>query len=179
MPRKSVTEWAMNIAEQTKERSTCCSRQVGAVIIKDKDIISAGYNGAPSKATHCTDMGYCIRKKMGYKSGEGLEHCRAGHAESNALDRCAKHGNSSDGATIYVTTQPCVFCTIRLIQAGIKKVVFKGEYPTDLAAKLADESGLEFIKYEEELDNERLYQEESYKQIPADKHAKVNVIKHN
>jgi len=168
MSRISFSRWAMNIAEETKRRSTCCSRKVGAIIVKDKNLISTGYNGAPSGATHCTDIGYCKRREMGFKSGEGLEFCRAGHAESNAIDQCAKHGNSCDGATMYVTTQPCVFCTIRLIQAGIKKVIFKGEYPTKLAKELADESGLEFIKYGEDV---------SYEFLPADKNAVVHPLK--
>lgn len=149
------TEWAMNIAEQTKIRSTCVSRQVGAVICMNKQIISTGYNGAPSGAIHCTDIGYCERRKRGIPSGQGLELCRAGHAEANAITQCAKNGTSCNGAVLYVTTQPCVFCCIALIQAGIKKVVFKGEYPTGLGLQLLKESNVEYIKYEDELENER------------------------
>ncbi|MGL5558190.1 MAG: deoxycytidylate deaminase, partial [Paraclostridium dentum] len=68
---------------------------------------------------------------------------------------CAKNGTSCNGAVLYVTTQPCVFCCIALIQAGIKKVVFKGEYPTGLGLQLLEESGVEYIKYEDELESER------------------------
>lgn len=149
------SNWAMNIAEDTKLRSTCLSRQVGAVICKDRQIISTGYNGAPSGAIHCSDIGYCERKKRGFLSGQGLEICRAGHAEANAISQCAKYGISCLGATLYVTTQPCVFCCISIIQAGIKKVVFKGEYPTGLGLQLLEESNVEFIKYEDELERER------------------------
>ncbi len=152
----------MKIAEDSKIRSTCLSRQVGAVIIKDKQIIATGYNGAPSGAIHCTDLGYCVRKKMGYPSGQGLELCRAGHAEANAIDQCARWGTSCDGATLYVTTQPCVFCCIHIIQAGIKKVVFKGEYPTGLGLKLLNESGVEYLKYEDALLQERRDQDEKH-----------------
>lgn len=152
----------MKIAEDSKIRSTCLSRQVGAVIIKDKQIIATGYNGAPSGAIHCTDLGYCVRKKMGYPSGQGLELCRAGHAEANAIDQCAKWGTSCDGATLYVTTQPCVFCCIHIIQAGIKKVVFKGEYPTGLGLKLLNEAGVEYLKYEDALLQERGDQDEKH-----------------
>ena len=155
MDRKLFTEWAMDIAEDSKIRSTCLSRQVGAVIIKDKQIIATGYNGAPAGAIHCTDIGYCERKKRGIPSGQGLELCRAGHAEANAIDQCAKRGTSCLGATLYVTTQPCVFCCIHIIQAGIKKVVFKGEYPTGLGLELLKESGIEYLKYEEALEIER------------------------
>ena len=152
--RMPFTKYIMDIAENTKMRSTCLSRQVGAVIVKDKKIIATGYNGAPSGTIHCTDIGYCIRRSRGYASGEGLEICRAGHAEANAITQCAKHGTSCDGATLYVNTQPCVFCCISIIQAGIKKVVFKGEYPTGLGLELLEEARVEYIKYEDELANE-------------------------
>lgn len=156
------TQWAMNIAEDTKLRSTCVSRQVGAVICRDKQIISTGYNGAPSGAIHCSDIGYCERRKRNIPSGQGLEICRAGHAEANAITQCAKNGTSCDNAVLYVTTQPCVFCCISLIQAGIKKVVFKGEYPTGLGLQLLEESGVEYIKYEDELEKERIEAENKH-----------------
>ena len=160
--RKLFTEWSMNIAEDSKVRSTCLSRQVGAIIIKDKQIISTGYNGSPSGTIHCCDIRYCERKKRGIPSGQGLELCRAGHAEANAITQCAKHGTSCDGATLYSTTQPCVFCCIAIIQAGIKKVVFKGEYPTGLGLQLLKEAGVQFIRYEDELDVERKLCETKY-----------------
>jgi dCMP deaminase len=155
MSRMLFTEWAMDIAEDSKIRSTCLSRQVGAVIIKDKQIISTGYNGAPSGTIHCTDIGYCERRKRGIPSGQGLELCRAGHAEANAINQCAKHGISCKGATLYVTTQPCVFCCIYLIQAGITKVIFKGEYPTGLGLQLLKEANITYMKYEEALAQEK------------------------
>ncbi len=158
--RKLFTQWAMDIAEQSKLRSTCLSRQVGAVIIKDRQIISTGYNGAPAGAIHCTDIGYCERKKRGIPSGKGLELCRAGHAEANAIDQCARRGTSCLGAVMYVTEQPCVFCSIHIIQAGIRKVVFKGSYPTGLGQQLLDESGVEYVRFEDELEAERVMEEE-------------------
>lgn len=155
MNRMLFTEWAMDIAEDSKIRSTCLSRQVGAVIIKGKQIIATGYNGAPTGAIHCTDIGYCERRLRGIPSGQGLELCRAGHAEANAINQCAKHGTSCNGATLYVTTQPCVFCCIHLIQAGIKKVIFKGEYPTGLGLQLLKEANIEYLKYEDALELEK------------------------
>ena len=152
----------MKIAEDSKVRSTCLSRQVGAVIIRDKQIIATGYNGAPAGAIHCTDIGYCIRKKKGYASGQGLELCRAGHAEANAIDQCARRGSSCEGATLYVTTQPCVFCCIHIIQTGIKKVIFKGEYPTGLGLELLNESGVEYMKYEDALAEEQRLADEKH-----------------
>ena len=162
MSRKLFTEWAMEIAEDSKIRSTCLSRQVGAVIIRDKRIIATGYNGAPTGAIHCTDIGYCIRKKRGIPSGQGLELCRAGHAEANAIDQCARRGTSCEGSTLYVTTQPCVFCCIHIIQSGIKKVIFKGEYPTGLGLQLLKESGVEYMKYEDALADETSRLEEKH-----------------
>jgi dCMP deaminase len=164
LKRKLFTEWAMDIAEESKIRSTCLSRQVGAVIIKDKQIISTGYNGSPAGTIHCSDVGFCERKKRGIPSGQGLELCRAGHAEANAITQCAKHGTSCNGATLYATTQPCVFCCIAMIQAGIKKVIFKGEYPTGLGLQLLKEAGVEFIKYEDALELERKEAEIKYKE---------------
>ena len=149
--RLLFTRWAMDIAEDSKKRSTCLSRQVGAVIIKDKQIIATGYNGAPAGAIHCTDIGYCERKIRGIPSGQGLELCRAGHAEANAIDQCARRGTSCLGSTLYVTTQPCVFCCIHIIQSGIKRVIFKGDYPTGLGLELLKESGVEYIRYEDAL----------------------------
>ena len=162
MSRKLFTEWEMEIAEDSKIRSTCLSRQVGAVIIRDKQIIATGYNGAPTGAIHCTDIGYCIRNKRGIPSGQGLELCRAGHAEANAIDQCARRGTSCEGSTLYVTTQPCVFCCIHIIQSGIKKVIFKGEYPTGLGLQLLKESGVEYMKYEDALADETSRLEEKH-----------------
>lgn len=153
--RKLFTEWAMDLAEASKLRSTCLSRQVGAIIIKDKNLISQGFNGAPAGTIHCTDIGYCERKIRGFSSGQGLEYCRAGHAEANAITQCAKHGISCKGATLYATTQPCVFCSIAIIQSGIKKVVFKGNYPTGLGEQLFKEANILYVKYEDELQNEK------------------------
>lgn len=148
--RPNLDEYFMTIAEVAKTRSTCLSRKVGAVIVKDKRVLATGYNGAPSGCMHCTDIGYCIRKKKGFSSGAGLELCRAGHAESNAIDQAAKFGIPIEGATLYVTLQPCVFCAIRIINSGIKEVVFKGEYPTGLALELLKEAGVVVRLYEEQ-----------------------------
>lgn len=157
--RKLFSEWAMEITEVTKTRSTCISRQTGAIIVKDKQIIATGYNGSPTGCLHCTDIGYCERKRRDIPAGQGLELCRAGHAESNAIDQCAKHGVSSNGAIMYATNQPCVFCAVRIIQAGIKEVIFKGEYPSNgLAPVLLKEANVLLTKYEDavarDFDNE-------------------------
>ncbi len=145
--RPSWDEYYMNIVELIKERSTCLRRKVGAVIVKDKRILTTGYNGAPSGCKHCIDLG-CLREKMNIPSGERHELCRASHAEQNAIVQAAKHGISIDGGTIYVTTQPCAICSKLIINSGIKRVVYKGEYPDGLSLELLNEAEIETVKWE-------------------------------
>lgn len=145
--RASWDEYFMEIAEIVKTRSTCLRRQVGAVIVKDNRIITTGYNGAPSGLRHCLEIG-CERQRLGVPSGERHELCRALHAEQNAIIQAAKLGISTEGATIYITLQPCVICAKMLINAGIKKIVHKGEYPDELSRKMLDEAGIEILVME-------------------------------
>ena len=145
--RASWDEYFMEIAEIVKTRSTCLRRQVGAVIVKDNRIITTGYNGAPSGLRHCLETG-CERQRLGVPSGERHELCRALHAEQNAIIQAAKLGISTEGATIYITLQPCVICAKMLINAGIKKIVHKGEYPDELSRKMLEEAGIEILVME-------------------------------
>ncbi len=124
------------------------NRQVGAVIVKDKRILTTGYNGAPSGITSCKDKGECIRKKLNIPSGTRHEVCYAVHAEQNAIIQAAKMGVSVQGATIYVTHQPCSICTKMIINSGIKRVIFKEGYPDAFSIELFNEAGVELIKYE-------------------------------
>ena len=141
--QKELDKRYLRMAAVWAENSYCKRRQVGVLIVKDKMIISDGYNGTPSGFENvCEDE-------------NGVTKPYVLHAEANAITQCAKNGTSCNGAVLYVTTQPCVFCCIALIQAGIKKVVFKGEYPTGLGLQLLEESGVEYIKYENELEDER------------------------
>lgn len=130
--RPSWDAYFMEIAGLVARRSTCLRRQVGAVMVKDKHILSTGYNGAPSGIPHCMDVG-CLREELGIPSGERHELCRAIHAEQNAIIQAALHGISLSGATLYCTHQPCILCTKMLINAGIKRVVYRGEYPDEMA----------------------------------------------
>ena len=136
----------MQIVEVVKTRSTCLRRQVGAVIVKDNRIITTGYNGAPSHLKHCTELGGCERQKMGIPSGERHELCRALHAEQNAIIQAAKLGNTTEGATIYVNVQPCVICAKMIINAGIVRVVYKGEYPDEMAKAMLEEANIALTK---------------------------------
>jgi len=129
----------MDIATLVASRSTCLRRQVGAVIVREKRIISTGYNGAPSGVAHCLDVG-CLREELGIPSGERHELCRAVHAEQNAIIQAALHGVSTKGSTLYCTTQPCVLCAKMLINAGVEEIFFKGSYPDELAISLLNEA---------------------------------------
>lgn len=146
--RPSWDQYFMEIAGLVSSRSTCLRRQVGAVLVRDKHIIATGYNGAPRGAAHCLDRG-CFREKLGIPSGERQEVCRGTHAEQNAIIQAALHGVSTDGSTLYCTHQPCVLCTKMLINAGVGKVVYRGDYPDALALELIQEVGLEIVQWEE------------------------------
>ncbi|GMQ57682.1 cytidine/deoxycytidylate deaminase family protein [Vallitalea sediminicola] len=145
--RPSWDEYFMDIVEIIKGRSTCLRRKVGAVIVKDRRILTTGYNGAPSGCKHCAEVG-CLRQQMNIPSGQRHELCRASHAEQNAIVQAAMHGVSIDGGTIYVTDQPCVICSKLIINAGLKRVVFKGSYPDELSMELLKEASIIVDKYE-------------------------------
>lgn len=146
--RVSWDEYFMQIAEIVKTRSTCLRRQVGAVIVKDHRIITTGYNGAPSGLKHCTEIGGCERQRLNIPSGQRHELCRALHAEQNAIIQAAKIGVSTEGATIYITLQPCVICAKMLVNAGITRIVHKGEYPDALSSSILEEAGIEIVVME-------------------------------
>ena len=129
------------------------NRQVGAIIVKDKRIITTGYNGASSGVSSCKDKNECLRKKLNIESGTRAELCYAVHAEQNAIVQAAKLGISVDGATIYVTHQPCSICAKMIINSGIKRIVYKEGYPDDFSMQLFKESGILIQKYQD-LDNE-------------------------
>lgn len=145
--RQTWDEYFMGIVELVKERSTCLRRHVGAVIVKDKRILSTGYNGAPMGCPHCAETG-CLRQQLNVPSGTRHELCRAVHAEQNAIVQAAYHGISLQGATLYVTDSPCVICAKLAINAGIAKIVYKGEYPDELSKQLLSEAGVEVVHYE-------------------------------
>ena len=145
MERPSWDQYFMEMAVPTSRRSTCMRRQVGAVIVKDKHIIATGYNGAPRGIAHCAERGGCIREKLGVPSGERHELCMALHAEQNAIIQAATLGQSIEGATIYVTHQPCVICAKMIINAGIRRIVVKEGYPDKLSVDILAEAGLKIV----------------------------------
>ncbi|EOD01758.1 deoxycytidylate deaminase [Caldisalinibacter kiritimatiensis] len=145
--RPSWDEYFMEIIQVVKKRSTCLRRKVGAVIVKDKRILSTGYNGAPTGLKHCSETG-CLRDKLKVPSGQRHELCRGLHAEQNAIVQAANSGVSLEGATIYVTNQPCVVCAKMIINAGIKRVVFCGDYPDELSTQLLEQAKVELVKFD-------------------------------
>lgn len=149
MPRPTWDQYFIEITHLVAKRSTCLRRQVGAVLVKDKNILATGYNGAPTGVAHCLDVG-CLREKMGVPSGERHELCRGLHAEQNAIIQAAKHGTPIDGATLYCTTMPCIICTKMIINAGIRRVVYEGGYADQLAGKMIEESGMEIVHFDPE-----------------------------
>jgi len=143
--RPSWDEYFMEMAVLTAKRSTCLRRNVGAVIVKDRHIIATGYNGAPRGIMHCAERGGCTREKLGVPSGERHELCMALHAEQNAIIQAATLGQSIEGATIYVTHQPCVICAKMIINAGIRRIVVKEGYPDKLSVDILAEAGLKIV----------------------------------
>ncbi len=131
---------------------TSCAREgraIGAIIVKDKRILTTGYNGAPAGIKSCRDKGFCMRDGLGIASGTQQEKCFAVHAEQNAIAQAAKLGVSVDGATMYVTHQPCTICTRIIINSGIKRIVYKHPYPDNFSVELLNEAGVELIRYED------------------------------
>ncbi len=143
--RPNWDEYFMGMAELTAQRSTCLRRQVGAVIVQDRHIIATGYNGAPKGVPHCEEKGGCLREELGVPSGERHELCRALHAEQNAIIQAATLAQSIEGATMYITHQPCIICAKMIINAGIKKIIVKEGYPDDLSVEMLAEAGLRIV----------------------------------
>ncbi len=139
----------MNMAETVAEWSSCFqqNRHVGAVVVKDKRILTTGYNGASSGIESCAERGECLRRVRNIASGTMQEVCYAVHAEQNAIIQAAKLGVSLEGATMYVTHQPCVICTRMIINSGIKRVIYKNGYPDEFALELFGQSDVELVKY--------------------------------
>ena len=148
-PRQGITrpswdEYFMDIVELVSRRSTCLRRGVGAVLVKDKRLLTTGYNGAPSGLKHCLEVG-CLREQMKVSSGERHELCRGLHAEQNAIIQASYHGVSINGAVIYVTHQPCSICTKMLINSGITAFYFREKYNDELAMEMAREAKIKLI----------------------------------
>jgi dCMP deaminase len=144
-PRPSWHEYFMSITELVAQRSTCTRRYVGAILVRDKRIISTGYNGAPTGISHCLDVG-CLREQQGIPSGERHELCRGLHAEQNAIIQAALQGSTVGGATLYCTNMPCSICTKMLINSRIVEVYYREGYADTLSASLMAEAGIPLMQ---------------------------------
>ena len=141
----------MEMAYVVSSWSSCYqeNRQVGAVITRDKRILTTGYNGAGSGIQSCKERGECLRRKLNIASGTRAEVCYAVHAEQNAIIQAAKLGISVDGATLYCTHQPCVICAKMIINSGIKRVVYKEGYPDEFSLEMFAQAGVTLEKFDE------------------------------
>ena len=127
MQRPSWDEYFMNIAYETARRSNCLRRQIGAVLVRDRRIISTGYNGTPLGVKNCFEGG-CKRCSSDVASGQAYDTCICVHAEQNAIVLAARNGISTDGCMLYTTLRPCFGCVKESIQAGIVEVVYAEDY---------------------------------------------------
>jgi len=121
-------------------------RHVGAVLVKDKRILSTGYNGSVRNTPHC-DVAGCMREKLDVPSGTRHELCRGLHAEQNALLFANSTGINTEGAVLYCINQPCILCAKMIVQSGIKKVIYIEDYADDYARQIFHEGKVELVKY--------------------------------
>ena len=145
--RPNLDEYFLKIASVVTERSTCRRHHVGAVAVKNKHILSTGYNGAAAGLKDCLELG-CLRDEMGIPSGQRHEICRGIHAEQNVIIQASLHGVSLEGSTIYCTHTPCVLCAKMLVNARIKRYVSFGKYNDDTFISLFKEAGIEVVQRE-------------------------------
>lgn len=140
----------MEMADLISSWASCYqeNRKIGAVIVKNKRIMTTGYNGAPAGVKTCVERKSCLRRELNIPSGTRQEICYAIHAEQNAIIQAAKLGVSIDGATLYCTHQPCSVCAKMIINAGIVRVVYREGYPDDFARRLLSEAGVALERFE-------------------------------
>lgn len=136
MQRVSWERYFMNLAVQAATRSTCPRKSVGAVIVRDKTVLSTGYNGSIRGAAHCTEVGCLIEN----------DHCeRTVHAEANAIVQAARHGTRLEGGEIYVTASPCFNCFKLIANAGLKRILYGEFYRDERVMRFAEELGIEMV----------------------------------
>ncbi len=155
MPMNKWDKRFMQLTEMVATWSSCyqSNRHVGAIIVKDKRVMATGYNGAPAGIQSCEEKGECLRRKLNVESGTKQELCFAVHAEQNAVIQAARSGINTNGSTLYCTHQPCVICAKIIINAGIRRVVYKHGYPDAFSLQLFDEAGVLVEKFEDEQED--------------------------
>lgn len=160
--RPDWDSYFMEIAQIVSKRSTCKRRNVGALIVKEKRILSTGYNGAPTGLKHCIEAG-CLRETLNIASGERHELCKGLHAEQNAIIQAAYHGVSISSADIYSTHLPCSICIKMIINAGIVRVFYANGYPDSLSMEMINESGVTLVKVDMNANLESGHQSEDHR----------------
>ncbi len=145
--RPTWDEYFMSIAKVVATRSNCMKRKVAAILVKDRRVISTGYNGTPRGAKNCNEGG-CPRCNSMAESGTALNECLCCHGEENAITQAAYHGTSLKGATLYTTFAPCLLCTKMIINSGITEVIYNQDYPmNERALALLRECGVELRRH--------------------------------
>ena len=148
-PRPSWDEYFMSLARLAATRSTCLRRHVGAVIVKDRMLLSTGYNDTPRGLRNCGDGG-CARCASDAAAGTGLDTCLCLHAEQNAIIQAAYHGVAIAGGTIYCTHQPCLTCAKMVVNAGLVRIVYAAPYPDPVAEQLLHDASVELVRFPQE-----------------------------
>jgi dCMP deaminase len=149
--RPDWESYFMKLAMLVAERSTCLRHHVGAVIVRDKRILTTGYNGAAKGVKDCVELG-CLRNKLNIPSGQRHEICRAIHAEQNAIIQAGLHGITINNATIYCTHSPCILCAKMLVNSGITRFVSCTEYPDPSFKELFKEANIKYEKIKRPTD---------------------------
>lgn len=139
----------MEIARISSKRSTCLRGKTGAVVVRERRVLTTGYNGPPAGLRHCEETG-CIRQKKGVPDGERLEITRGLHSIQNTIIQAAVFGISIKDSTLYTTHPPCTICTRMLINAGIRKIIMEKGYPLDLSLQMLEETGIELVSWDRE-----------------------------
>ena len=164
--RPSWDQYFMRMAFLAASRSNCTRRKVGAVIVKDKNVLATGYNGPPSGTVHCDVVG-CIRDELNVPSGERHELCRGLHAEQNAIIQAAVHGVSIRDSVIYVTTHPCVVCSKMIMNSQIREVIYAQGYPDELSELMLMESAVKKRRFDLPQEEVRIMLGDFYLQPPG------------
>jgi len=152
--RPSWDEYFLNIAKVVSSRATCDRGRNGAVIVKNKRILTTGYVGSPISLPHCDEVGHMLHDVLD-ENGKISKHCvRTIHAEQNAILQAALHGISTEGATLYIKFEPCFVCAKMIINAGIKKVVCERRYHAgELTRQIFKDAGVDLVILKDEVES--------------------------
>ena len=146
MEKPDWDTYFMKICDVIKTRSSCITRQIGAVIIKENRIISTGYNGTPTGIKNCNEGG-CERCSSNPISGENIEKCTCSHAEENAITQAARNGIAIKDSFLYTSMMPCTLCSKMIINAGIKKIIYRDDYKDNVGHEMLKQCNIEIKKF--------------------------------